>query len=450
MTEAMFMGNRVGLDGITSDLTKPTAIVDWCLQTPHDLLNLKSFLGLCGHFRGLIKNYARIAQPLTDLERLVKVGGAGSKGEWRRRMRAVKLQWQWGVLQQEAFVRLKAALTSELVLRGPVFDGRLFVMTKDRSKEGLGGMLCQCFDTTMLGGKVVIHLHPISFASKRTSLAEELYKLYLLEFAALKYSLDKFADTMYRFSIEVETNCEALWDMVMSINLSTTHTRWLEAVMGHNIREIHHLPGAVNFVGDVLSRKYTNMLWTTDNSSAWSVRFDWFAGSGLVFDLYMVADTEEVPVLKARFAGVPVFLQAIEALETIAKNGSESAIRHVKHRAREYMIEGSKLWHVGGGRSRRARAHVECLTPSKMKVQAEREHREGRHMGHDSMKLKLTNRFKTPAINQLIMGAIQNCSECLNFGSTHLHTLLQPITRHHPFELLVGDYLVMLTVVEVT
>jgi transposase InsO family protein len=78
-----------------------------------------------------------------------------------------------------------------------------------------------------------------------------------------------------------------------------------------------------------------------------------------------------------------------------------------------------------------------------MRVQAEREHREGGHMGRDSMKLKLTDRFKMPAIDKLIMDAIQNCGECLNFGSTHLHALLQPITRRHPFELLVGDYLAM-------
>jgi hypothetical protein len=441
MTEAMFAGNRVGPDGIKPDLTKLTAIVDW--QTPHDLLNLKSFLGLCGHFRGLIKNYARIAQPLTDLERLAKVDGAGSKGEWRRRMRAVELQWQWGAPQQAVFVRLKAALTSELVLRGLVFDGQPFVVMTDGSKGGFGGMLCQRFDTTMPGGKVVSHLHPIGFTSKCTSLAEERYKPYLLEFAALKYSLDKFADTTYGFPIEIETDCQALRDTVMSTNLSTTHARWLEAVMGHDIREIRHLPGAVNFVGDALSRKYTNVVRTADDGSAWSVECDWFAGSGLVFNLYTVADAEEVPALKARFAGVPVFLQAIEALDTIAKGGSESAIRRAKHRAREYMMEGGKLWHVGGGRLRRARARVECLTPSEMKVQAEREHREGGHMGRDSMKLKLTDRFKTPAIDQLIMGALQNCGECLNFGSTHLHALLQPITRRHLFELLVGDYLAM-------
>jgi hypothetical protein len=164
MTEATFAGNRVGPDGIKPDLTKLTAIVDW--EAPHDLLNLKSFLGLCGHFRGLIKNYARIVQPLTDLERLAKVGGAGSKGEWRRRMRAVELRRQWGAKEQAAFVQLKAALTSEPVLKGPVFDGRPFIVTTDGSKEGFGGMLCQRFDTVMPDGRTVSKLHPIGFASK--------------------------------------------------------------------------------------------------------------------------------------------------------------------------------------------------------------------------------------------------------------------------------------------
>jgi hypothetical protein len=135
----------------------------------------------------------------------------------------------------------------------------------------------------------------------------------LLEFAALKYSLDKFADTTYGFPIEVETDCQALRDTVMSTNFSTTHARWLEAVMGHDIREIRHLPGAVNFVGDALSRKYTNVERTEDDGSAWSVKCDWFAGSGLAFDLYhlrevgIVCTMPSVLILSVLQIGPPVF-----------------------------------------------------------------------------------------------------------------------------------------------
>ena len=125
-------------------------------------------------------------------------------------MRAVDLWRHWGTKERTAFVALKAALTSEPVLKGLMFDGRPFVVTTDGSKEGFGGMLCQRFDTVLTDGKTVSRLHPIGFASKRTSLAEERYKPYLLEFAALKYSLDKFSDTTYGFPIEIETDCQAL------------------------------------------------------------------------------------------------------------------------------------------------------------------------------------------------------------------------------------------------
>ena len=49
----------------------------------------------------------------------------------------------------------------------------------------------------------------------------------------------------------------------------------------------------------------------------------------------------------------------------------------------------------------------------------------------------------TPGLDESIMKAITNCARCKNFGRTHLHALLQPITCRHHFELLVGNYLSM-------
>jgi transposase InsO family protein len=36
-----------------------------------------------------------------------------------------------------------------------------------------------------------------------------------------------------------------------------------------------------------------------------------------------------------------------------------------------------------------------------------------------------------------------DCARCKGFGGAHLHALLNPITRCHPFKLLVGDYLTL-------
>ncbi|KAJ7141491.1 hypothetical protein C8R44DRAFT_604427, partial [Mycena epipterygia] len=172
--------------------------------------------------------------------------------------------------------------------------------------------------------------------------------------------------------------------------------------MGHDIWEIRHLPGTVNFVGEALSRKYTNVERTADDGSDWSVECDWFAESRLAFDLYTVTVVDDIPMLQARFANVPVFLQAINALESIAKGADQKVVRRAKHRAREYMIEGV-LWNIIEFTSRCARARVECLTPEEMAVKAEEEHRTGGHHGRNSMKLELTEKFKTPAIDKIIM-----------------------------------------------
>src|SRR5271168_3569934 len=83
------------------------------------------------------------------------------------------------------------------------------IITTDGSQDAFGAVLSQKFEYTLPSGKVVCKRHPIGFASKRTSKTEEKYKLFLLEFGALKFGLDKFSDTMWGFPIEVETDWEA-------------------------------------------------------------------------------------------------------------------------------------------------------------------------------------------------------------------------------------------------
>lgn len=57
------------------------------------------------------------------------------------------------------------------------------------------------------------------------------------------------------------------------------------------------------------------------------------------------------------------------------------------------------------------------------------------------MKLKLMDQIYSPRLDQSVVTVLQQCPQCKNFGATHMHALLDPITRHHPFELLVADYL---------
>ena len=123
------------------------------------------------------------------------------------------------------FIALKAAMTSEPVLKGPRWDGTPFIVTTDGCKDAFRAVLTQRFKTVLPSGRTVSRLHPIAFASKRTSKTEEKYKPFLLEFSALKFGLDKFSNVTWGFPVEIETDCQALRDHLLNDKLSATHAQ---------------------------------------------------------------------------------------------------------------------------------------------------------------------------------------------------------------------------------
>ena len=52
---------------------------------------------------------------------------------------------------------------------------------------------------------------------------KERYKPFLSKFAALKFSLDKFSDTIWGLAIEIEMDCQAPWDFLLGNNLNIHH-----------------------------------------------------------------------------------------------------------------------------------------------------------------------------------------------------------------------------------
>ena len=90
-------------------------------------------------------------------------------------MEAYKLKPMWNREHAMAFIHLKAAITTEPVLKGPKWDGSPFVVTMDRCKDKFAGVLTQHFKTTLPNGQMVNKLHPIAFTSKQTSQTEEKY-----------------------------------------------------------------------------------------------------------------------------------------------------------------------------------------------------------------------------------------------------------------------------------
>ena len=225
-TEVLFAGSVVGPDGIKPNLDKVAVVVDW--PVPQDVQDLMAFLGLTNYFRRLIKDYAKITQPLTDLTRDVHIdipkhaSGKAKKGAYKRALKAASLKGKWGTDQKEAFLALKVLLSEEPVLKPPQYDGRPFRVTSDGSIVGLGGFLSQPFQYMDSDGTQRTRWHPISFCSKRTLRSEERYEPFLLEFAALKFCLDEFDAYIYGAPLEIKTDCQALRDCLLKRSSART------------------------------------------------------------------------------------------------------------------------------------------------------------------------------------------------------------------------------------
>ena len=133
---------------------------------------------------------------------------------------------------------LKVILSSKPVVCSPQYDGRQFRITTDSSSNGLAGWLSQPFEETDKNGKKVTRWYPISIYSKHMSPSEARYKPFPLEFAALKFSVDKFELYIFGSPIEIETDCQALRNCLLKDKLNTHHSRWMQSILSHNIIDI--------------------------------------------------------------------------------------------------------------------------------------------------------------------------------------------------------------------
>ena len=92
----------------------------------HHKKKLKTFLGLTGYYRQFVKDYSKIAQPLTDLTH----DGA---------------EWVWTNVHQQAFEELRRILVSDQVMNYPDFS-KPFIVKSDASISAIGYVLTQQID----------------------------------------------------------------------------------------------------------------------------------------------------------------------------------------------------------------------------------------------------------------------------------------------------------------
>ena len=220
-----FLGHVLTSEGIAAQENKLNAIKDW--PPLSDLKSVRAFVSLCSYYRKFVKDFAEIAQPLTDL----------------MKKDAFKTPIPEDAVQ--AYEKLKEALTSAPVLK--YFDvNRPTELYVDACDNSIGAVLMQQHD----GG----NWHPVGYYSRRLHGAETGYATYYKELLGLRDGVLHFRHWLLGVRFKVRTDhCSLRWLMSQS-ELSGQQQRWLAVLQQFQMEEIVHVPGVQNVVADVLSR----------------------------------------------------------------------------------------------------------------------------------------------------------------------------------------------------
>ncbi|KAD2805407.1 hypothetical protein E3N88_38784 [Mikania micrantha] len=119
LREVQFLGHVVNENDIQVDPSKIKAVKQW--ETPRTPTKIRQFLGLAGYYLRFIKNFSKIALPLTTLTQKNQL-------------------FIWGSQQEEAFQLLKHKLCNTPIFALPESIDN-FTVYCDASRQGLGCVL---------------------------------------------------------------------------------------------------------------------------------------------------------------------------------------------------------------------------------------------------------------------------------------------------------------------
>lgn len=221
-SEIKYLGHLIVSDGIKTDPEKISAIAN--RQAPKNLKQLISFLQTASWYRRFIHNFADIARPLTNLTKK-------------------KISWKWEREQQEAFMKLKNALTTSPVLK-QASDDLPFAIKTDASQYAIGAALVQGEGDNE---------HPVEYASRLLTQAERNYSVTEKEALAIVWAISKFRGYIEGTKFITITDHQPLkW--LMNLKTPTGRlARWALQLQPYEFK-IQYTPGRTNVVADTLSR----------------------------------------------------------------------------------------------------------------------------------------------------------------------------------------------------
>ena len=219
--EIQYLGHILGKEGIKPVPAKTEAIR--IMHPPVNLKQVRTFLGLVGYYRKFIRNFAKIAKPLTMLTRM-------------------DVKFEWKEIHQDAFMKLKEAIIQAPILRY-LDTTKPYIVYTDASNNACGAQLSQIHDGTEF--PVAFLSHTFTDTQRRWSTSkQEAYGIY--------FAIKKWKYYLQGADIIVRNDHKPLAQFLNGKNKNTKINRWGLELASYNIT-FEWISGARNKAADCLS-----------------------------------------------------------------------------------------------------------------------------------------------------------------------------------------------------
>ncbi|KAG7529568.1 Retrotransposon gag domain [Arabidopsis suecica] len=220
--EGIVLGHKISERGIEVDKAKVDVMMQ--LQPPKTVKDIRSFLGHAGFYRRFIKDFSKLARPLT-------------------RLLCKETEFTFDEECLTAFKLIKEALVTAPIVQAPNWDYPLEIMC-DASDYAVG---------TVLGQKIDKKLHVIYYARRTMDDAQVRYATTEKELLAVVFAFEKFRSYLVGSKVTVYTDHAALRHIYAKKDTKPRLLRWILLLQEFDM-EIVDKKGIENGVADHLSR----------------------------------------------------------------------------------------------------------------------------------------------------------------------------------------------------
>ena len=377
VSEVKYMGNIVSESGLKPDDEKIRAILE--MPVPESKEELQRLLGMVNYFAQFIPNQSTITAPL-------------------RQLLKKDVDWMWLPEHTSAVQELKQILSSKPVLK--LFDSSKPVKLQvDASKSGLGACLMQ-------------DGHPVAYASRSLTSAEENYAQIEKELLAVVFGCERFHCYVYGRSAQVDSDHKLL-EAIAKKPLCKASPRLQHLLLRLQKYEItvNYVPGKHMNVADTLSRAYLSDGPTDDEISK-------------DMDKMVHSLVESLPISQEKLAEMKLATasdETLQSLSTTVKDGWPSLkanvplsivhywnVRDEIHEAEGLLFLGQKL-----------------IIPQSLRRDIFRRIHES-HLGMEKCKSRARAVVYWPGMSADIENMVAKCSICLKYRNQNQKEPLMP------------------------